>query len=996
MAAAARTAAARTAAARTAATAERRNDRSGRDGPTGDGPAGTGQPGTGQPGTGQPGTGQSGAAGSANGAASGAGAGAGTTGAGTTGAGTAGNGAAGNGASPNGAAGNGTSGNGTSGNGNAGTGNAAAGSATSGSGTGGNGTSANGTSANGTSANGTSANGTTEQGAAANGASGNGTSEGSPAGGATGGGAAQTGTAGQSGSGQQPAGAKPAGQNQPGTNQPGTNQPGTNQPGTNQPGTNQPGTNQTGQNQTGTNQTGQNQTGQNQTDQNQPGANQTGTDQSGQSQTGQNQTGQNQMGPATNGPGAPAGASGQPSTRNLDLSVENGGLSAGRDGATLWSLSFPDRTGLTAGIVQSGGNVYLGHGNSLLVLDASSGTVRARYALPAQVSDVAMDGEAVAATVRFDDGSEQRLLLAPGGLSQRVRFEANPAMFAWLRNEAEVDDPAARLQQDPTNPWLYLAVAEAASGANAQQSYRQALDHAATFYDLAGIARRLVADGQPDLANEAMDSALRDYWSRGYRAELLTDPTLRDAYGFALQPLQTALDRGDLQTAGFWAPWVYRMSTPAVPDTQATLREYSRALRAAGRRDQASLWRNRANESSRFTVAGSLDSGALAIGRNGWYGVAALILAILALHGTLIAKYWRPQGLALRQQRESGRTPSRVPRLFAMRYYSLTEKLVLVLLFAATLALASLAGWARHGTDLPAAWRSGTLASVPARNALPEVLGTSPDASFVAGFAAQTAGDTRKAAQAYADAGDLPAALNNLGVLQNDDALFQAALDAAPRMPEPAFNLGQGPDPSRLHAAYAPDAKLLAVPGPAALRAAVGGPFQNALGAAFTNPWSALVGLDPLGVPQWLWDTLVVLFLAWGVVSVIALLIPRPRIAANAPRTLAYHVLALLIPGSGLSDELWGVLLLVPWAIFGIDTLIHVMPIGAPAAFALATDYAALGVIYALNVVSFVVEFISYRRRMNDLKRNHPETARAYGMRAAPPAERNLRRERAS
>src|SRR5690606_3452358 len=92
-------------------------------------------------------------------------------------------------------------------------------------------------------------------------------------------------------------------------------------------------------------------------------------------------------------------------------------------------------------------------------------------------------------------------------------------------------------------------------------------------------------------------------------------------------------------------------------------------------------------------------------------------------------------------------------------------------------------------------------------------------------------------------------------------------------------------------------------------------------------------------------------------------------------------VLALLLPGSGLADELWGVLLLVPWSIFGIDLLLHLTGLGAGPALAYDTDVIALMAIYGVNTVTFVVEYASYRRRMRDLRLEHPELAAAYGLR---------------
>src|SRR5690606_23018771 len=164
-----------------------------------------------------------------------------------------------------------------------------------------------------------------------------------------------------------------------------------------------------------------------------------------------------------------------------------------------------------------------------------------------------------------------------------------------------------------------------------------------------------------------------------------------------------------------------------------------------------------------------------------------------------------------------------------------------------------------------------------------------------------------------------------------------------PGHPEASFNLGLEVNPSPLLATYRPDEPLLAAPDRTTLTRAAGGDHLAALGAAFTNPWAALTGLRAFG-PYWLWVGVVVLFLAWIAWTVITLLIPRPASARTAPRTFLYHLLALLLPGSGLADELWGVVLLLPWAIFGIDTLLHFFAFPARPTYPLTTDLVVLAV----------------------------------------------------
>ncbi len=662
-------------------------------------------------------------------------------------------------------------------------------------------------------------------------------------------------------------------------------------------------------------------------------------------------------------------------------------------GIETWRLTFPTGSGETGGLAQQGDTVFVGHGNHLLEIDAFTGVVRARHRLPAAVTslrvvDPTAPRAAVEATVRYADGTVERVIQDAGEPLKVVTFDPNPEMFGWLRAEASVADPLARLEQDPTNPWLYYEAALAdPTRARAHLSGAQA--RATTFYERAQLARAFLRLPEPrtDLATEAMDGALEDFAQRGYDPASLFDQEIAEAYGFPLGALNDALARGDLDEAVFWADWTHLVSTPAVPATQEALRELARSLRAAGRTDEASLWRARADEGGRFDLAETVRSGATALGKTGWYGVAALLVAIAAMQLTLLAKYWRPQSLTLRQRREAGAKPGAAPRLFAMRYATITEKLVVVLLFAATLALIGLHGWVRAGDDLAPAWGAGTLASAPARAALTRLDEQRPDTWFVRGYAAQTAGDDDQARADYLRVEPDADALNNLGVLEADPTLFRQALDLEPRHPQASFNLGQGTNPSPLLARYAPDEPVLVPVDEARLRTALAGTFQSNLGAAFRNPWRALTEAPGVTMPHWIWLVLVVLFLAWAVVSILWLVVPRPQLARNAPRTFTYHLLALLLPGTGLADELWGVLLLVPWAIFGLDVVFHLLPLGVEPTMPLRGDLIALGVIYALNVVAFVIEFGSYRRRMQELKRQHPETALAYGMRVpeAPP-----------
>lgn len=671
------------------------------------------------------------------------------------------------------------------------------------------------------------------------------------------------------------------------------------------------------------------------------------------------------------------------------VELTEGGLQGVQAGTTLWTLTFEPGSGQTAGLIQTGAQAWVGHGNSLLEIDARTGSITARHRLSAQVSDVRWSAGRAVATLTYSNGAQSSVAVgsAGGGAGGGADalplepFDVDLKLYTWLRTEAEVADPVARLSQDPTNPWLYLAAARTVQpGSAAEASYIEgALENAATFYERAQIARELMrfSPSQAQAAASAMYGALDDFVARGYRAPLLYDQVLSEAYGFPLGALQAALGRGDMQAAGFWADWVYLLATPAVPPTQSALKEYSTYLRVDGQREAADRWLERSREGGGFDLASAVRQTALDVGRTGWYGVAALLVALLALYIALAAKYWRPQSLTMRRRSSSGA----VPRLFFLRYATFTERLVAVLLLAAAMALTALQGWARDGDSLPTAWGSGSLASVPVLDALARTSGSGSDIAFVRGYAEQMAGADDPAAEAYRSAPDDADALNNLGVLLEDPTLFRRALELKPGLPAANFNLGQGGNPSRLLSTFAPDEAALVVPDETRLRSAVAGSFAAALAGVFTNPWAALTNVNGVELAHWLWVVIVVVFLVIVLFNVVQLVLPRPRLARNAPRTPLYHVLAVLLPGTGQADELWGVLLSVPWAIFGVDALLHVLDFGAPPALSLNTDLIGLGVVYFLNIVTFFVELASYGRRMRALKLNDPETARAYGMR---------------
>jgi hypothetical protein len=406
-----------------------------------------------------------------------------------------------------------------------------------------------------------------------------------------------------------------------------------------------------------------------------------------------------------------------------------------------------------------------------------------------------------------------------------------------------------------------------------------------------------------------MERALLDFKQRNYTPALLTDLTLHEAYGFPLQPLHAAISQRDAAATAFWAHWLQPLATPQVPAIQRALAGIaSPADAAAGPAAVATL-----------PEARGADQFFLLVSRSGWPLFTAVLIAILALQVTLTLKYWAPQGLVLRRARETGGRGSFAARFLALRFFSTTEKLVLVLLCAAGVMLLGLLSWQQQAAALPLPLQSGTLASAEALDALDRLALHGPAGDLIRAYAEQASGDA-----------------------------------AQPQLPAP----------TQLD-----------------FRLALTGTWQQAISRVFLNPWATLAPLEFFGLPHWVWLVLLGLYLLLAVVTLLWLLVPRPRLARNAPRILPYQVLALLVPGSGLADEAGGLLLLLPWALFSMDLLQQQLGRPSLLGVSLLASGIVLALIYALNLGAFLVELASYRRRMKLLLQAHPETAQAYGMR---------------
>ena len=283
--------------------------------------------------------------------------------------------------------------------------------------------------------------------------------------------------------------------------------------------------------------------------------------------------------------------------------------------------------------------------------------------------------------------------------------------------------------------------------------------------------------GNTDLADHAFDKALKDFAARGYDPRLLTDMNLHEAYNFPLQPLKDAVREQNLDNAAFWAKWLRYFSSSNTPEVQKTLSSYADLLSSKGQRTEASLWRSYARAGRQTGIGNLLDNIMTSIGRLGWYGVISLLIGLVGLALTLLFKYWEPHSLLTRRRQVAQKSTQPWARLWAVRHYSFTEKLFVVLVLASILALAALANWNDKGKEVSKleAFGVGTLANGLASNTLNSLPNT-PRSNFIRGYAAQVSGDAASAKTLYEQAGNFAPAINNLAVLSNDASLYKRAL----------------------------------------------------------------------------------------------------------------------------------------------------------------------------------------------------------------------------
>lgn len=373
-----------------------------------------------------------------------------------------------------------------------------------------------------------------------------------------------------------------------------------------------------------------------------------------------------------------------------------------------FTYTFPAGAGPITEPTVAEQTVYIGVGNHVLAVRGSE--ITARHRLPATVTsiNVSEDGE-VSATVTFSNGESETI--AQDEFAALHAFDPAPELYQYLMNEAQVLDVHGATEIDPTNPFLWLYAAQDTRDPQRKEVlYHEAIRVASTFYELGQLARRLYADGEPGLATQAMNRAIRDFEQREYSAALLTNTALTELYGFPQAALRQAMAMHDLDAAKFWAPFVQQLTTPDATEHRALLTRYANALQASGDTKRANDIRAFMGTETRFNIGVFFAELVRSLAQNAWLAVVSMLIAALVLSLVLSAKY-----AAMRHFLAEGEKRG---RYFFLRYASFFEKLVLVVLLALAACFTALAKWEQRSETVDQI-ASGSLANPVAASVLP-------------------------------------------------------------------------------------------------------------------------------------------------------------------------------------------------------------------------------------------------------------------------------------
>jgi tetratricopeptide (TPR) repeat protein len=641
-------------------------------------------------------------------------------------------------------------------------------------------------------------------------------------------------------------------------------------------------------------------------------------------------------------------------------------------------------------------------GSTIVAREQGTGKVGQRFYLSGQVKTLEPTTTGYRAVVQAAPGVEEVFTLENGQILERVHFPASSALLETinkpLRQKPSGDVVAfwkERAELDPTNPLLLVQYGLALQKANqadaAKAAFAKSLVVVAPFYVCLRLAQELEKAGQIDLADQALLKARSKYAESGYDPGFAVSKAVLTAWGDPLETAKRLFAQNNPKRAEAWFAYV-RDTSPRFAGANIAYTEFAAWLETQNRSGEARQVREFNTDLDLGSVFRFGDTGLTRLSGFALAGAIVALISFLLLQFVLMLKYWVQQTKDLVPYGGRFGALSRAP-LFRLHhslpgYHTFTEKLVSLVLLVASLAGLCVWQYSNNAAGLlrqPVlnAGTAGGAAFFQALSALP-----SPMADYVRGLGLQLDGDLDKATQAYRSA-NVAGALNNLGVIlaaRGDNAGAQASFQQAAGLGSSVANQNLGSSitgfRAAFHAAHRKDTPMLEVPAPKDLVELRFGSLEQEFRRLVQDPWGYWNAI-PFGLPYWAQQGLGVLAFLVLVFALLWLLVPRVASAKHAPRSVLYHLGAILIPGSGLADEVWGILLLPPAVTLGALLAVNnyqlpiaesilsgssILGLGTVAPLVDLTLYGqyiliGLVVIYAINLLGWLLETLALTRR---------------------------------
>jgi Flp pilus assembly protein TadD len=641
-------------------------------------------------------------------------------------------------------------------------------------------------------------------------------------------------------------------------------------------------------------------------------------------------------------------------------------------------------------------------GSTIVAREAGSGKVGQRFYLSGQVKTLERTSTGYRAVVQAVPGVEEVFTLENGRILERVSFPPSNALLETI-NKPLRQQPSGnavafwreRAALDPTNPVLQVQLGAALQKANqpeaAKLEFAKALDISAPFYVCVRLAQELEKAGQPELANNALQKARSSYAASGYDPGFAVSKAALTAWGDPLETAKGLFAQNNPKRFEAWFAYV-RDTSPRFAGAGTAYGEYAAWLETQNRAGEARQLREFAADLDTGSLFRFGDAGATRLSAFALAGAIVALISYLLLHFVLMLKYWVQQTKDLAPHGGRFGALSRAPLLRLRHslpgYQTFTEKLVSLVLLVASLA--GLCIW-QYSKNADALLRSsflnlGTAGSAAYYQALGTL--TNPMADYLRGLGLHLDGDLDKASEAYRSA-NVAGAFNNLGVIQaarGDNAGAQTSFQKAASLGSSVANQNLGSSivgfRAVFHAAHRSGNPMLEVPSPKDLIEMRFGSLEQEFRRLVQDPWGYWNAIS-FGLPLWAHQGLGALALALLVLSLLWLLVPRVGSAKNAPRSILYHLGAIALPGTGLADEVWGILLLPPAVT--LVALLAVQAYQLPLAESILSSSSLLGLgnlpplldlsangqyvliglaaIYAVNFVGWLLETIGLARR---------------------------------